>query len=238
MPPVTFLVTKATPTVTVTAPGRAYDGTAYSATALIGGVVPGVDASPAAKLENVGLTFAYYSGSSTTTGTLLSAAPRTAGTYTVVASFAGSTDYVSATSPQGHFTINQATPTVTVTDAGGTYNGQPFPATAKVAGVVAGHGGDTTPAAKLENVPLTFTYLDLTTGTGPVNTPPTEAGTYRVWASFAGSTDYLQAFSVPPVQFTINQATPTVTVKATGGTYNGSPFAATATVAGVVAGIR
>ena len=54
------------------------------------------------------------------TGTPLSGAPSLAGTYTVVANFAGSTDYTSAASTPATFTISQATPTVTVSDAGGT----------------------------------------------------------------------------------------------------------------------
>ena len=69
----------------------------------------------------------YYSGTSAT-GTALSGAPTTAGTYTVLASFAGSTDYTSGTASTT-FTISQATPTVSVTDSGGTYNGAAFAAT-------------------------------------------------------------------------------------------------------------
>ena len=57
-------------------------------------------------------------------GTALSGAPMAAGTYTVVASFAGTPDYAPA-SAMTTFTVNLAAPTVTVTDAGGTFNGQP-----------------------------------------------------------------------------------------------------------------
>jgi hypothetical protein len=64
-----------------------------------------------------------------------------------VARFAGSTDYTSA-SAQTTFTIKQATPTVKVTDRGGTYTGSAFPATATVTGV----GSDGTLASP------TFTY--------------------------------------------------------------------------------
>ena len=45
-----------------------------------------------------------------------------------------------------------------LTDAGGTYNGMPFPATATVAGVVA--GVDNTPAPSLEGVTPTLSYYD------------------------------------------------------------------------------
>ena len=74
----------------------------------------------------------YYAGSSAT-GSPLSGAPITAGTYTVVASFGGSADYRSAASSNFTFTIAQATPTVTVSDSGGVSDGTTtFPAIAQV----------------------------------------------------------------------------------------------------------
>ena len=93
--------------------------------------------------------------------------------------------------------IAQATPTVTVTDAGGVYNGSAFPAVAKVAGV------DAVPAASLEGVTPTLTYYvgPTATGTGTA-TAPSALGTYTVVASFAGSTDYAAAQS-SPVTFSI-----------------------------------
>ena len=120
----------------------------------VAGVVAGVDTTPGSSLEHVSLTLSYYRGSSAT-GTALSGAPTVAGTYTALASFAGSADYAPA-SLSAVFTINPAMPTVAVSDAGGTYNGQPFPATATVAGVVT--GVDNTPAASLEGTSPTFTY--------------------------------------------------------------------------------
>ena len=63
-----------------------------------------------------------------------STAPTTAGIYTVVAGFAGSTDYAAASS-QTTFTITLATPILSVTAAGGTYNGFQFSATATMMGV-------------------------------------------------------------------------------------------------------
>ena len=57
---------------------------------------------------------------------------------------------VSATPPQ--ITVNPPSPTVTVSDAGGTYNGSAFPATATVAGA----GGAA--ATSLEGVTPTLTY--------------------------------------------------------------------------------
>src|SRR5262249_26355567 len=78
-------VTKATPTVTVSAPDFAYDGFAHPAT----GTVTGLSGVPAAMLEGVGLIFTYYNDT-TATGTPLSGAPANTGTYTVVAAFPGS----------------------------------------------------------------------------------------------------------------------------------------------------
>ena len=149
------------------------------------------------------------------------ATPSAAGTYTVVASFAGSADYASAASSNANFTIAQATPTVTVSDPGGTYNGtSTFPATALVNG-----------AATLESVSTTLTYYD---GRRPPVHPWQEhqdaAGTYTVVANFGGSADYTSATS--NATFTIGRATPTVTVSDLGGTFSGGAFPGTGLVNG------
>jgi Bacterial Ig-like domain (group 3) len=228
----TFSIAQATPTVGVSDAGGTYNGAAFPATATVAGVVAGVDNSPAPSLEGVAPGLTYYAGP-TASGTPLAGAPTLAGTYTVVASFAGSSDYASA-SAQATFTIAQATPTINVGDAGGTYNGAPFPATANMAGVVA--GVDNSPAPSLEGVTPGLTYYAGPTASGtPLAGAPTLAGTYTVVASFAGSSDYASASA--QATFTIAQATPTVSVSDAGGTYNGAPFPATATVAGVVAGV-
>ncbi len=162
--PTTFTISQATPTVTVSDAGGTYNGSTFPATALVAGVVSGVDNTPASSLETISPTLTYYAGSSAT-GPTLAGAPIVAGTYTVVASFSGSTDYTSASSSPVTFTITQATPTVTVNDAGGTYNGSAFPATSLVAGVVS--GVDNTPASSLETVSPTLTYYAGTSTTGP-----------------------------------------------------------------------
>jgi hypothetical protein len=163
-------------------------------------VVSGVDNTPATTLEGVGLTVTYYVGS-TASGAGSTTAPSAAGTYTVVASFAGSKDYAVAQSKPLTFTIAKATPAFTVTDAGGTSNGSAFAATAKIAGVVS--GVDSTPATTLEGAGLTVTYYVGSTASGTGSTTaPSAAGTYTVVASFAGSKDYAAAQS-KPVTFTI-----------------------------------
>ena len=68
-------------------------------------------------------TLTYYSGTSAT-GTGSSSAPTTVGTYTVLASFAGSTDYTSGAASTT-FTISQAAPSVSVTDTSGAYTRAP-----------------------------------------------------------------------------------------------------------------
>ncbi len=143
------------PTVFVNDAGGTYNGSPFSATA----TVAGLDGSPVATLEGVSPTCEYYSGSGTGGTDLGSTAPTAAGTYTVVASFAGSTDYASAQSSAATFTISQATPLVQVTDAGGTYNGSAFPASAQVTGV----NGTAVPT--LEGVSPTYEYY-VGTGTG------------------------------------------------------------------------
>ena len=105
-------------------------------------------------LEGVTPTLTYYAGN-TATGTALSGAPSLAGTYTVVANFAGSTDFKSATSTPATFTIAQATPAVTVSDAGGTYTGSSFPASGHVNG-----------SGSLESVTPTLIYYAGSTATG------------------------------------------------------------------------
>ena len=158
-------------------------------------------------------------------------APSVAGSYTVLASFAGSTDY-SSNSAIANFTIAQATPTVTVTDAGGTYKNAAFPATDSIKGVSGSAG------SSLESVALVIGLLqrDIYECVA-AHRPHTAlrsadaAGAYTVVASFAGSTDY--ASTAQLADFTIAQATPTVTVADTGGTYNGTSFAATDSVKGV-----
>jgi hypothetical protein len=91
-------INKANPQVTVAGGTFNYDGQAHPATGTVTGVFN----------ENLGTpTFAYYAGTNTS-GTPLASAPVEAGTYTVVASFAGNNNY------------NSASKTVTITIVRGT----------------------------------------------------------------------------------------------------------------------
>ena len=135
-------------------------------------------------------TLAYYAGS-TATGSPLAGAPSLVGTYTVVATFPGSAHDGPATSAPVAFAITKATPpAVTVTDAGGTYWGEAFPATASVTGLSG-------PASfSLEGEVPTLAYYAGSTATGtPLAGAPTLVGTYTVVATFPGSYDYTTAAS-------------------------------------------
>src|SRR5262249_57622832 len=73
-------------------------------------------------------SYAYYVGSSVS-GTPSATAPSNAGTYTVVAIFTSTnSNYSSGGTAQTTFTISKAAPALTVSDAGGDYNNNPFPA--------------------------------------------------------------------------------------------------------------
>jgi hypothetical protein len=100
----TLALNQATPAVTVTDAGGIYNGERFPATALVAGVVSGTDDNPASSLQGVTPTLAYYTGS-TPSGSATSLAPSVIGTYTVVANFAGSTDYAAASSSPQTFTI-------------------------------------------------------------------------------------------------------------------------------------
>jgi hypothetical protein len=169
--PATPVVSQATPDIYWGAQSPIVYGTALSASQL--------DA-----VANVPGTFTYSPASGAILG---------AGVDTLAVAFTptDTTDYTTATATTT-ITISQATPTVSVTDDGGEYNGAPMPATATVAGVVP--GVDNTPAPSLEGVTPTLTYYAGSTATGPpLPGPPTAVGTYTVVASFAGSADYVAA---------------------------------------------
>ncbi len=104
------------PTVTVAAANVVYDGQPYAAT----GTVTGVSGVPGSTLDGVGLAFTYYLGA-TATGTPVTA-PTNVGTYTVVASFAGSASYVAASSAPATFEITARTLTVSATGINKTYD--------------------------------------------------------------------------------------------------------------------
>jgi hypothetical protein len=147
---------------------------------------------------NVPGTFAYSPAGGTIFGAGLQ-------TLTVAFTPQDSTDY-SSTTATATIIVAPATPTVTVSDGGGVYNGSPFAATASIAGI------DGKAGPSLEGVSPTLTYYAGGSATGTsLSGPPTEAGTYTVVAAFPGSGDFASALSAP-VTFTIHPADTTVAV--------------------------
>jgi uncharacterized membrane protein len=172
----TIVIKPVTPTVVVKDAGGTYNGGTFPASATATGV--GSDGTLATS-PNAALTFTYYAGSSVN-GTGTPAAPVTPGTYTVVAHYAVGANYTSADSAPVTFSISKATPTVTVTGGTLTYDGQPHPATGSVTGINGANLG--TP---------TFAYTDANNVT--TSSPPVNAGTYAVTASFPGNANYTPA---------------------------------------------
>ncbi len=130
------------------------------------------------------------------------------------------------------FNINPAAPTVAVSDAGGTYSGTSFAASATVAGL------NDTPTASLEGIAPslvyyagTFTEAAQLAGLTALSGAPIGVGSYTVLADFGGSADYSAAEAL--ANFGISPAAPTLSVSDPGGTYDASAFPASASVAGV-----
>ncbi|MGA2440237.1 MAG: fibronectin type III domain-containing protein [Tepidisphaeraceae bacterium] len=195
-------ITNPTPTVNVTDAGGPYTGLPYAATGTVIGV-NGANLGPP--------TFAYYLASDTTFSNPLRGAPADAGTYVVIGSFGGNSNYNAAQSAPVTFTIAKATPTVSVTDAGGSYTGSPFLASGSVTGVNSANIG--TPA-------FTYYLASDTTFSNPLLGAPANAGNYDVVASYAGNTDYTAASA--SVSFTITPAQASVNLSSLNQTYDGT----------------
>ncbi len=215
-----------TPTVTVTDNTGFYNGNAFAATATAIGTaglpVPGT------------FSYDYYNGANPI-GTPFTTPPTHPGTYTVVASFTSSDpDYANGQSSPIFFTIEKPESVIMITDTGGPYNANPYPATATIAGVVS--GVDDTPGSSLEGVPLTIVYYAGPNPEGtPLPGPPTQAGQYTAQAVFAGSQDY-QPNSVV-ARFVIAKDRAIITLTDAGGPYINTPYPATDSIAGVVPGV-
>ena len=166
-------------------------------------------------------TLANGMDQATYTLTAAQTAALSVGSHSFSATYNGdSADLASSTTEELMLMVTQATPTVTATWAGWTYDGTAHAPTVTVTGV----GGVT-----LSSPLPTFTYY-VGTGTGGTNlgsTAPISAGTYTVVASY-GSSNYASANS-NVVTVTINKATATVVVAPYSVTYNGSPHTATVT---------
>ena len=204
------ITVRATPQVTWSSPASIVYGTPLGTAQL--------DAS-----ANVPGTFTYTPAA----GTILDAG--SGQTLSVTFTPQDATDYTTAAATTT-ITVTKATPILKVADAGGRFDGSPFPASATIAGVVA--GVDSTPASSLDNVTPTLTYYDGsgTAGTSLGPTPPSAPGTYTVVAAFPGNVNYSAVLSTP-LSFTIGQGAATLALASSGGSaVYGQPVSFMATV--------
>ncbi|HZI20287.1 MAG TPA: Ig-like domain-containing protein [Pyrinomonadaceae bacterium] len=197
-----LMVTKAVPTVSVTVGTFTYDGRPHPAAGTVTGAEGQSLGTPA---------FAYTPGGAN--------APVAAGTYQVLASFAGDANHEPA-SDTATIIIDKATSTVIVTAADATYDGQPHGATAVA-----------TAAGGLEQ-PLAVTYAGRNgTDYAPSRTPPTDAGSYTASASFAGDSNH--DGDNASADFTISKAAAIVSVTPYSVTFDGRTHTSTGKATGV-----
>jgi hypothetical protein len=173
---------------------------------------------------NVGSATTASNGIATLNDVSLSG--RNAGTYSGVAggSFAGSGNYL-VTSATTDLTVNGAPASISVT-GGGTfpYDGSAHSASAQVAGVF---------GESLGSAPIT--YMDLSNGSTS-SAAPINVGSYRVNASFAGNSNYLNG-SNSSITITITQAsTPTSVASSANPSAFGQSVTFTATVSAAAPG--
>ena len=192
--------TKATPTISVTIGTYTFNGTAQGPTV--------------ASNTGTGSTYTFsYAGTGSTIYGPSATKPTNAGSYTVTATVAASSDgnYNSASTSATAFTIAKATPTVTPTI--GTYSYNLASPTAQGPNTATNTGTGTS-----------YTYSYIGTGVnswyGSTSTRPTDGGTYTVTVTVAASSDgnYAQASS-SPTEFRIS------TSLALGNTYGGGKVA-------------
>ena len=202
-------------------PTKSYDGTTAATLTPANFSLAGVVSGQSFTVTQTSGTYNSATATSATTVTAsLSAASFTAGTDTLAS------NYALPTTASGAGAISLASPTVSVSDSGGTYNGSAFSGVASVAGV------NGQPSSELEGVAVTTVYYSGSTARGTLLPgAPIHAGTYTVVAAFPGSANYSPSASAP-VTFTIAPATPTVALStATGSAVFGQAVTVTATLA-------
>ncbi len=207
-------IIRATPTITPSfASGYLINSPSLAGIGSAAAITPSDASSNGQKLEGVGLVYTFYSGAMPVT---LNYVEQNSGSYTVVVSFAGSTDYAGATAGPFSFTVGaEPVPTIDLSAPNEVYNGSPYTlATATL--TPSGPIGDVTDVAgtSLEGVGLTLLYYAGSAATGTALTgAPAGPGTFTVQASFAGSTDYGQ-----------NSVTATFSIAATSAQVDGLEF--------------
>ena len=159
-----------------------YNGLAFPATAK----VAGVSGTASSSLESVSPTLTYYAGS-TASGTPLAGAPSSSGTYTAVAGFPGSADYLAAQSSPVTFTIGKGSPTVGLSSSGGS---AVYGQTVSFVATVTAAGGTPTGTVTFSagGTVLGTATLD-SSGTATLTTTSLALGSSSVTAAYSGSTN-------------------------------------------------
>jgi hypothetical protein len=159
-------------------------------------VLNGIGGSPA---PTGPVSLLYYMGSSAS-GPVLSSPPVNAGTYTLVASYGGDSNYGAAQSAPVTFIINKAPVVVMLPAPPATiaYDGT----TDVLNWIQATVAGPATAPPPTGGTSYVYYAGSSATGT-PLVSPPTAAGTYTVVAQYAGNSNY-QAGSSAATTFTIS----------------------------------
>ncbi|WP_406696632.1 YDG domain-containing protein [Singulisphaera sp. Ch08] len=215
-------ITAKTLTPYIAANHKAYDGgtTATLSTQAVTGVVPVDTADVSLTVTSANFDTASAGTGKTVTALGLALSGAAAGNYTL-----GTTTSVSTTAD-----INQAIPTVSVTNNGGTYGGSVFAATAAtVAGV------DSTTLASFGDPSLTYHYYagilttssQIAAATELSGGAPRNAGLYTVVAHFASANANYTSADSEPVSFMIAARAVTITADAKSKTYGDADSALT-----------
>ncbi len=204
----TIVVEPATPALTVTDPGGAFDGRPYPASVSTAGVG---DVAPAASLEDVVPTLTYFLGQGTSGASLGASPPLTPGTYTVVASFPGSADYAATRAAPLTFTIGKASvqsASISPSSESAAY-GQPITFLATI------DGGPVAPSGTVTFYdgpnPLGTVAVDAS-GQAALTTSSLSVGVHSISAAYSGDADLLAATWEGPSESVTRAATKVVLV--------------------------
>jgi hypothetical protein len=203
----TINVGKATPTISLVAPGGTFDGSPFSASVTIAGA--GTQATPAASLEAIAPALTYYLGSGTSGTGLGSTPPIHPGTYTVATSFPGSADYTATQSSPVTFTIDKSAPgIVLIPSIDSSVFGEAVTLVASVA-FAAAPGGSLT--FYDGSTPLGTVAVDAS-GTARLTTTSLAVGSHSFTAAFDGNADLLAGVSEATAESVSRAATRVVLV--------------------------
>jgi streptogramin lyase len=193
---VPFIVQPATPTIKSMGGTFVYNGMPEPATGTVTGVFG----------ENLGTpTFAYTDSNNVTSPN----PPVSAGTYTVVASYGGSSNYRLATDSSAMIVITKATTSTTVTTTPNPSSfGQLVTFTATVSPQISGTPTGTVALVDGSN---TVTSRTLSAGSATFAVSSLTIGTRSISISYSGDANFIASTSAAITQ-TVGKASPTVTV--------------------------